>query len=419
MNNSNDSGIIIRIDDDGDFVDLDNPQDSNQSDIQPQNQSPDYLLERKAHWKRKAYHYCDKLSKIEKKHEKTLARAKRRIMFWRKNFQEELKMKIWWRTASFIAGGICLIVIVSMLVVSQMFSVLNSRIEVPHVPASGKVPRTPEQVLSCVIIFNGEVQGSGVVISQGEKYATILSAAHNFRGEIGGKFWVYFADGTYTEATLLAHDSQRDLALARVNADTILARSYVPEEPPDENNFVLCGYPKGQGPNLRNTNYNGKFQNQYDKTMWSLDVNGTVEDGDSGDGLFKGAALCGLTSQRDAVTYTYYRQKRCLYKTQSRRMYAIAHQEIVEFLNENKNNLDECGDWSKPPELLVTNEKSPPLWKPSPNVPIFTAAKENNTLEPRINKLEQSFSTLEKRLNAPLPPSLLKRPSEILNGKKP
>ncbi|MFZ8360660.1 hypothetical protein ACO1LX_19870, partial [Staphylococcus aureus] len=82
-----------------------------------------------------------------------------------------------------------------------------------------------------------------------------------FSGKIGGEFFVYYPDGTYAKATLLAHDPGRDLAVASVDADTIIEHSYIPEGVPQTGTLSGVGYTGGQGPNYRTLAYTGAYYN--------------------------------------------------------------------------------------------------------------------------------------------------------------
>jgi hypothetical protein len=231
---------------------------------------------------------------------------------------------------------------------------------VERIPASGKIQGTPKSVLSSVLIYNGTSQGSGTVISKGDKHAAILTAAHIFEGKIGGNFWVYYADGTYTEATLMAHDPNKDLALACVNADTIIDYIPVAKDLP-AGDITSVGYPNGQGPNYKRLKYNGQ-----NKRLWNLGLlSGTTGEGESGSGDFIKDQLVSVNVMRNQY---------------NSELYSRAHQDVVEFLNENKSILSDCGDWSIPSKV----GNGPPFWKPSPNVPIHipTVIK----LEPRLKR---------------------------------
>jgi hypothetical protein len=181
-----------------------------------------------------------------------------------------------------------------------------------------------------------------------------LTAAHNFSSP-KGTFWVYYPDGSYTVATLVAIDRDRDLALARVSVETVLEHSYVPETLPAQGKLTTVGYTGGEGPTLGDVNYRGQFREK-SKVVWQMDSRKvSVWTGHSGGGIFMDNALVGV--HKDSQT--------------CQRFYACGHNEVVAFLKGNRDVLAGCGDWSSPPVITVSQENRPPLWMPKPNVPIY------------------------------------------------
>ena len=353
----------------------------------------DYLWSRKEMYKSiakknhqllelKIKEYEDKIAEVELKSKKVIHK-----------FKEEKAMKLWWQKTAYISG----IIIISLLILLAM-SFIDSR-KVSKMPVSGMIQKTPNHVLASVNIYNGEVQGSGTVISQGEKFSALLSAAHNFKGVIDGEFWVYYPDGTYTKAKLLAIDRERDLVVAKVDSSTILAHSYIPNKIVD-GEISGVGYTGGQGPNYRKLVYNKSYYNDKNKYMWEFGVeNGPFWDGDSGGGVFIDEALVGVTSQRDALVFQG--------NGYIKRLYACSHDEIVRFLEENKEKLSDCGDWSQAAVTQVVSSDLPPIWMPKPNIPIYT----ENRLEKSFYELKLDIEEIKKRIG--YKGDGLKKPSEI------
>jgi hypothetical protein len=299
---------------------------------------------------------------------------------------------------------------------------LQFRKQDKEVNVSGETQVTPDYVLASVLILNGKTQGSGTIISQGEKWSLLLTAAHNFTGKIGGKFWVYYPDGSYTEGTLIAYDESKDLALGAVNSKTIISHTYIPTKfDQNMNNLFGVGYAGTKGPYLKELVYEGSYYNAQSKYRWSLNVSkGTLWDGDSGGGVFIDGALIGVTSQRNATVQIGP-------DAYAKKLYAISHSEILDFLKENAFDKKECGDYLKPPPSK-TNDKRPPLWKPSPNIPIYIKSAQDKQIEAlqnevasikiQLNDLIQSKTSIE-----PSPVEreilkgndLLKKPSDILD----
>jgi hypothetical protein len=104
----------------------------------------------------------------------------------------------------------------------------------------------PDHVLASVVIENPGPCCSGTIVSCGEKWASGISASHCFRGIVGGKFSIRFANGTHAQATLLTYDRERDLVRFAVPASAILAAAPVPETFRHTVRYEACGYPRGR-----------------------------------------------------------------------------------------------------------------------------------------------------------------------------
>lgn len=294
-------------------------------------------------------------------------------------------MKKMWRTIAIVASSTAAVVLVVMMTVAVAMVFSGGSIEMPRMNVSGTAQETPYHILSSVMIRNGENQGSGTIISRGKRYGTLLSAAHNFRGNIGGEFWIYYPDGTYTKATLLAIDRDRDLAVARVDSETILAHSFVPREM-FKGILSSVAYNNGEGPIYSTLDYKGNMRiNSVPFWMLNIKEGGIASRGNSGGGIFIGDGLTGVIRQGERKGF------RC-----NGSFYACPHSEVVQFLDENKEQLAGCGDWSQPPVLPVSYEDAPPLWKPNPNVPIYLTDPKVTELEDRISVLEVSKIELTK-----------------------
>jgi hypothetical protein len=242
-----------------------------------------------------------KIKEIEAK----LIESENRTSRYKAKFRKEQAMKNRYKYAAISIASASAVLIVALLVYA--ITPKQRTNDIPKVPVGGMAQRTPSHVLASVNIFNGDHQGSGTIISKGEKSAALLSAAHNFKGVLGGNFWIYYPDGTYTNATLLAVDRERDLALAKVDASTILGHSYLPRKIVDgEINGV--GYTDGQGPNYRKLVYSQAYYNSAQKYMWEFGVStGSFWNGDSGSGVFIDEALVAVTSQRDAFFESFFK----------------------------------------------------------------------------------------------------------------
>lgn len=361
----------------------------------------DQLTKRKEMYKADAARYFARMQIVEKRWEavKTaLADKKKEVRYWKANYKKELIMKKWWKFACQLCAVGLLVTLTVSLVVVRVTSVLSPNDEIRTIPTSAQNQKTPGYVLATVNIYNGELQGSGVVISQGDQKAAVLSAAHNFRGNLGGFCWVYFANGTYCKGTLQAIDRQKDLALLEIPADAVLAKAYIPENLKEaQGSLTGVGYSDGKGPNFRVLSYNKTYRRDA-TTMWDLKVvKGPFWNGDSGSGVFMGDALVGVALRRNTNGGSCY-------------MHACAHNEILEFLRKNENTLAGCGSWSAVPAAYDDVDR-PPLWQPTPNIPIYV---ENSTTQ-MIEDLQQQLAEVKSSLKQveSEPKSSLKRPSEI------
>lgn len=334
----------------------------------------DYIYGRKEKWKKAAKHLFTE-AKVAKEKAETY---RKRSVQWKKRFERELTMRQWWKFATFATGLCSFTVTVVMVCITLIFTTAGRSSsddrQPPQfmTPTSGRIQQTPNHVLASVIIYNGDLQGSGTIISRGKEKAALLSAGHNFKEEeVGDKFWIYYADGTYAEAVLVAIDKKRDLALATVEADSIITHAFVPKEFPDpESSLTSVGFTNGKGPIFKTLKYNKQFRDsRTGKYVWELSLrSGEYWNGDSGGGVFLGNALSAVATHRNySAGYCYngtWVQDRV-------KMYAAPHHEIVSFLEENQDKIEGCGDWCQEPEALpVALEDGPPLWMPQPNVPI-------------------------------------------------
>jgi hypothetical protein len=341
----------------------------------------DLLYKRKQFYKKAAYKHLNRVKRLEKE-----------ILRHRAKYKKEIAMKKWWKYACITVGTGMAVLIVLTLIVLQVAN-LNSR--QTRIPTSANIQRSPASMLASVNILNGDQQGSGTVISQGESKALILSTGHNFKGVLGNTFWVYFADGSYTKATLLALDRQRDLAAASVDSDAILGRSFIPETVPDGKPSGI-GYTRGQGPNYRTLAYNRSEWNK-SRCVWEFVVtSGPFWDVYSGGGVFINDGLIAVTTERDpSANY----------------LYACSLKEIQSFLKENSDKFEGCGDYSEPLPIKVAKVDVPPLWAPKPNIPIHI----ESPLERAVQNLKIEVESLKiKPVDIKTPvKSFLKRPSEV------
>ncbi len=311
---------------------------------------------RKELWKRKAIQLETQLGGLQTELEKT----KKELLRWKKKRLKEAETMKWWKLACLGLGFLVVVILTTMFVTSMM----SRSYEPPRIQTSGTFQQTPNSVLASVMIRHGKAQASGTIVSKGDSKAALLTAAHPFKNDKpGARFWVYYPDGTYTIATLVCADYERDLAIATVASNTILGHAYIPDSLPKDE-YTAVGYTNGQGPNFKNINYSGYIATK--NKLWVMDVKtGSYGNGGSGGGVFSGNALIGVAVERDAS----YIQNGLVYTTP--RMYVVPHETVISFLYIYKDLLGEAGEWTTPPETYGGDETRPPLWKPNSNIPIF------------------------------------------------
>lgn len=234
---------------------------------------------------------------------------------------------------------------------------------------------SPGYVLGSIHLANGDTRCSGTVISQGVEYAAAVSAAHCFRGVIGGHFTAFNPDGSSMEATLLAMDEKNDIALFRLPADKILGRSWVPDDGciPDVGVYSAVGYTHTTGPIYKACQLadRGKWRSEGGGEVWMYRVlyeqsppKTGFGGGDSGGGIFKNGALLTVISTCEKNSAAW----------DNREMRGCGHGELAAFLRRNRDNLRGCGPHGCPPNPDPRQEQhyrqQPPDWKPSPNIPI-------------------------------------------------
>lgn len=349
----------------------------------------DHIFDRKEKWKKAARRFYADLQKLKLDHQK-------QVQIWKRKFQKESEMKHWWKiaTISVSVSAVIMMFIFSMV----MFSMTIARRDDEQpmlVPTSGLLQKTPNHVLASVILYNGDVQGSGTIISKGDKYALMISAGHNFNGSVGQDFWVYYVDGTYTKGTLLSIDKEKDLAICRVDVNTIISHSYIPSVYPKGASITSVGFTNGKGPIFKKLKYKDQFRDvKRNCYVWKFSLqSGEYWDGDSGGGIFLDNALSAIATHRN------YGQKQCINgKWIDQDVYATPYNEILAFLDSNKDKLADCGDWSVPPIVQAENSDGPPLWQPTPNVPIHIPV---NTDSDKTERLKPSDIGVPEKVLSP------------------
>lgn len=221
---------------------------------------------------------------------------------------------------------------------------------------------TPEYILACVKMKNGGTSCSGTVISKGEKYAAIVSAAHCVQGNIGGSCTWINPDKTEFEGELLAYDRKLDVCLFRAPVDAVLGQSYVPHQfPENAQKWEACGYTAGQG--LKYKQVHPVKSNFVGKDYTYAVDEGPFGGGDSGGSVFADGGLVGVISACE---------NSAAYKWNKMIIPGSSHANLVAFLRANEDKLAQCGPWGCPPQRRQEGyRQQPPGWNPGDNIPII------------------------------------------------
>lgn len=159
------------------------------------------------------------------------------------------------------------------------------------VPAFAQVDAPNSHLWASVRISNGGM-GSGTIISPDGFGVT---CGHLFRGTIGGKFTVAFADGGECQGTLLYHrlGNDQDIALFSIPKEQVRGYCPVAEHPPN-GDVRAVGYPGGEGPKLVISSFVGHYPGR-DKWQFAQYIN----NGQSGGGIFQGPYLVGVMVEKN------------------------------------------------------------------------------------------------------------------------
>ena len=258
---------------------------------------------------------------------------------------------------------------------------------------------TPSYILGSVHLANGETRCSGTIISKGEEWAAAVSAAHCFSGRIGGKFTIYYPDGSEAEATLLAMDKEHDISLFKVPASSVLGHSWVPHKGmiPKVGSYSAVGYPATRGPEYKNVKLWRTNENRGTIWMYRKMDNTRFGGGDSGGGIFKNGALLTVISTCEKNSSRY----------DNKELRGCSHDCLVDFLTRNEQQLRGCGPWGCPPGPQYENHRRrPPGWRPEPNIPIRPPRRERRQQTPPQEQYQEPPQNVppDEYYDEPLPP---------------
>ena len=136
---------------------------------------------------------------------------------------------------------------------------------------------------------------SGTVIRTDGRDAWIITAAHCFNDGQA----VRFRTGDKAKSgngVVVLQDDDLDLSLIRCRSVDVTGVATVPpKRPPGE--FVLVGYPKGDGPTIAKLKFRGPERiTNLPKPRWAFDVDGKFRRGSSGSGVFVGGRLVAVAT---------------------------------------------------------------------------------------------------------------------------
>jgi hypothetical protein len=246
-------------------------------------------------------------------------------------------------------------------------------------PAAGSAPASAEEMpphtLATLIMYNAGHEFdekkacwcSAQCISKGDRYGLCVGCGHCFVGNVGNKFYVFRPDGKRCVATLLAKEcyGQGDLSLFRIAAEDVLDTAPLWDGKTQPASLDIIGYPGGVGPKRLKV---GKAAVYQDGT-WGLPVlDGTIQPGNSGSGIFADGKLCGIVSGWGET------------HAQARTNCGYVH--LCSLLKKHRNKLRGCRDGkcylpeSDGDEQVSDNGSGPmgsPNWKPQPGgkLPVY------------------------------------------------
>lgn len=235
--------------------------------------------------------------------------------------------------------------------------------------------QSPDHLLASVHMSNNN-HCSGTVIGhpRDAEQVRILSAAHCVAGRVGGQAKFHNPDGSEFQATLVAFDRQRDLALFVAASSDVLAGVMVAGTWQASPSMHAVGYPGGRGPNFKEIAYKGEVnQSGLSNPRWRFSVSsGTFTNGDSGGGVFFDGHLVAVMTHKGGAD-----------------MYCAAHADVVAFVEANQAGCFKCGKW-----------------RPTPNVPVIPPPREDLPVRPPPDvpgmppspKVDERYAALESKI---------------------
>ncbi len=199
--------------------------------------------------------------------------------------------------------------------------------------AGVQIATARETVLPSIVLHNGNRACSGTIFSVGPEWAAGMSAGHCFDGHIGGKFRVSFPDGTSTDAILMVHRPEHDVAIWRVPTASVIANAPLPSKMPAEvSQYESVGFPGGKGPYYQKCTTNGnnvaRSQNGF-SNRWTFTVADRARDGHSGSGVFADGKLVCVVSEVDY--------------SDGKTIFGCPHGTLVKIIQEDCKKIGWCG----------------------------------------------------------------------------
>ena len=166
---------------------------------------------------------------------------------------------------------------------------------------------------------------SATIIKVGKESAYGVSAAHCASG-VGKATQFDLPSGKKGRAVWVFIDRSVDMSLFRCQSSQVDS-AYPVKENPKLGKYISCGYPKGKGPVIIASKFNGEVTLiNFDAPRWEFDVDGTdFNRGCSGGGVFSDGSLVGVVSHGSKG---------------NDEMFSSTHTQLIKFVHEAEEALD-------------------------------------------------------------------------------
>jgi hypothetical protein len=276
-------------------------------------------------------------------------------------------------------------------------------------PAAGAADEMPRHTLATLLMYNaghefdprGPCWCSSQCIEKNDTWGICVGCGHCFVGNVGHKFYAYRPDGKRVVAQLVAkeHCGSGDLSMFRIPAADVLETAPLWDGTTQPAVIDIIGYPGGEGPKRLTA---GSATVHQDGT-WTLPVlDGTIQPGNSGSGVFADGKLCGIVSGWGWN------------KAEARTNCGYVH--LAAFLKKHRQKCEDCdGDSCRLPDDGGPEPSPNPRIKPEGKLPPYDGkgkrpadldsdkdlAREIDALRRRLKEANADIDILRTQLGKP------------------